>query len=295
VALIGKVALASGFVAVATLAALTLMCPNSAPNSACVLSVPFEAGSFLLLGSIMVALISGGVAALSWRERLGFRHQSGTLDRLPVTFNCSHCGASNTARPNEDAVRCAYCGETIAIPRTTMAAQLAGAGGWSASYLDRIAETLQHDGYSVARGESLAPMPFKADLVASRTKWEVSKFGRFARFVVVVRLNDPSQDAIAEFSSQAADYGVQTARGGYHGSPIYSQSCLVVAVVVTDSARPEVKDWISKEHAERRWKAFDFRVLVSGDDGKVYFCRKTPVWGAAYYRSFADYVERILG
>ncbi|MDG6988367.1 MAG: hypothetical protein JRN21_03475 [Nitrososphaerota archaeon] len=167
---------------------------------------------------------------------------------------------------------------------------------WSKAYVSRIADRLLDEGYSVQREIAIPSIPFKVDLIATRTRREISKFGWFTRTFVLSCVSDPTPESVQQFSSLATDFGFATANRRQTGARASqrARTTLVVAAVVAEAAGNEVKDWIESDQPEKRWNAIDFRVLISGDDGKLHYYKKTPIWGAAYYSGVRDYVDEML-
>lgn len=217
-----------------------------------------------------------------------------TTSPQPFAFNCAYCGAPVTAPSYAATVKCSYCGQTNVVPNAN---SLTPPGmQWNKAYVTRTEGRLQGEGYSTQRDVVIPSIPFKVDLIATKTSSEASKFGLFTRTFALSCASDPTPESVKEFSSLAADFCVSAARKSQVRAPGAQgdRGTLVVTALVADAAGKEVKEWVDANQPEKRWKAFDFRVLVSGDDGKLHYCRKTPIWGAAYYGGLSDYVDRML-
>jgi hypothetical protein len=65
----------------------------------------------------------------------------------------------------------------------------------------------------------------------------------------------------------------------------FGGSLLSIPTIVSEGFGEEIKNWA----------AFEFPVLVSTLERQIYYYKKTPVWGAAYYRGFRKFVEEVLG
>ena len=174
------------------------------------------------------------------------------------------------------------------IPPLTFEPALYGPD-WGSRYIDWMEGRLEKMGYSIKHDVEIPDLPSRVGFLAFRRRWELSAVGRLIRCVVAIHLPSVDIHTLEEYSSKVSDYAVELARQGSNRTGMNVLSCFVFPVVIADQVRPEVKDWVQSNTSERRWKAVDFRILVSGDDRHVYFCKKTPVWGAAYYLGLQRY------
>jgi len=132
------------------------------------------------------------------------------------------------------------------------------------------------------------------DIVASASAYEVSKSGKMTRFVIVSSMdNVANSDLVKDFSSSATKYSLDNRDSllprGFGGS------LLSIPTIVSEGFNEEIKNWIGRNRAPRHWAAFEFPVLLSTVDRQVYYYKKTPIWGAAYYRGFRKFVEEVFG
>lgn len=293
--LLGKALAVVSLLAIASLGELVIVCPNSSPNSACTTSAPFVGGSFVFLFSLFSVPFIGAAYAINHRRNT--RSHSNTSLANTITFNCQHCGAPVVAVAADSVVTCRYCGESMVVPGIGWNGRFqTGSSGLSVapqpsassgSYLDWLADKLRAAGYSVNRNVELPDLAYKLDIFARKRSWELSKFGYFNRFMVATQFAQADRTTIEHFSEVVADYALDR-------SALNRESSLVMTVVVMDQADGETKKWISETKAPNRWQAFELRVLVCLSEGRLYFYRKTPIWGAAYYSGFMRYIEDML-
>ena len=105
--------------------------------------------------------------------------------------------------------------------------------------------------------------------------------------------NVTTSDLVKDFSSRATKFSLDNRDSllprGFGGS------LLSIPTIVSEGFGEEIKNWIARNRASRHWAAFEFPVLVSTVDRQIYYYKKTPIWGAAYYRGFRKFVEEVLG
>jgi len=135
--------------------------------------------------------------------------------------------------------------------------------------------------------------PYQVDLLALKTSFEASKFGKMTRTITVTSLENVDIGTVQSFSMASTRYALDN-RGsllprGFGGS-LFS-----VPVIVSYDFNIDIKLWMEKTLMEKHWAAFEFPVLISLKDRKIYYCKKTPIWGSAYYRGFRRFVDENLG
>jgi len=160
------------------------------------------------------------------------------------------------------------------------------------SFLNELSEGFSRRGFSVKRGVRLDP--YLLDIVAVASAYEVSKFGKMTRFITVSAMdNVDTSDLVKDFSSHATKFSLDNRDSllprGLGGSLIS------IPTIVSEGFSEEIKNWMGRNRAPRHWAAFEFPVLISTVDRQVYYYKKTPLWGAAYYGGFRKFVEEVLG
>ena len=160
------------------------------------------------------------------------------------------------------------------------------------SFLNELSERFSRHGFSVKRGVRLDP--YLLEIVAFASAYEVSKFGKMTRIVTVTSMdNVATSDLVKNFSSTAMKFCLDNRDSllprGFGGS------LLSIPTIVSDGFPEEIKNWMGRNRAPRHWAAFEFPALVSIVDRQVYYYKKTPLWGAAYYGGFRKFVEEVLG
>src|SRR6267143_2580174 len=159
-------------------------------------------------------------------------------------------------------------------------------------FLNELSAGFSVLGFSVNRGVRLDP--YLLEIVAVTSAYEASKFGKMTRIVPVTSIdNVTTPDLVKDFSSRAMKYCLDNRDSllprGFGGS------LLSVPTIVSEGFPEEIKKWIGGNRSPRHWAAFEFPVLVSTVDRQIYYYKKTPLWGAAYYGGFRKFVEEVLG
>ncbi len=158
------------------------------------------------------------------------------------------------------------------------------------TYLDMLSQRLAGYGFSVWRSVPMGPQTL--DLLAAGRRVELSKFGEMARVITVARVDPASPDSVAAYSATVAKHALE---GGFASLPRgLGGSVLCVPAVVADAFDETTKGWVTTHLAPKHFAAFEFPALVSLAEGRVLYCRKTPIWGAAYYRGFRKFVDEAL-
>jgi hypothetical protein len=160
-----------------------------------------------------------------------------------------------------------------------------------AEFFDDLAQRLGGNGFSVTR--NVAPSDHRFDMIAVRSAFKLSKFGKMTTFILAAVVNPADADAVQNYSSKSTKYALDNRDSllprGFGGS------LLSVPVIVSDDFTDELIQWMTETLAEKHWSAFEFPVLISPKARRIFYCNKTPVWGAAYYGGFRKFVEQELG
>ncbi len=158
-------------------------------------------------------------------------------------------------------------------------------------FFDHLSQRLSGQGFSITR--NIASEKYRFELVAARSAFELSKFGKMTRFIIASTLNPVDTKKVKDYSSKATKYALDNRQSllprGFGGS------LLAVPVIVSDDLTEDMKKWLNETLAEKHYAAFEFPVLISPKERRIYYCKKTPAWGAAYYSGFRKFVEQELG
>ena len=155
------------------------------------------------------------------------------------------------------------------------------------TFLEKLEQRFRTDGFEIKRKISLPP--YQLDLLAAKSSWELSKFGKMTRFILVTSMDEVNTETLKDFSSVSTKYALDN-RGSLLPRGL-GGSLLSVPVIVSEDFEEELKKWVENTLVEKHWAAFEFPVIIPLKDRKIYYCKKTPIWGAAYYKGFRKFVD----
>jgi len=158
------------------------------------------------------------------------------------------------------------------------------------TFLEKLEQKLYISGFEIKSKISLSP--YQLDLLAVKSSWEVSKFGKMARFILVTSMEDVDTETLKDFSSISTKYAIKN-RGSLLPRSL-GGSLLSVPVIISEDFKVELKRWVENTLAKKHWAAFEFPVIISLKEKKIYYCKKNPIWGLAYYKGFRKFVEKQL-
>ncbi|KYK20797.1 hypothetical protein AYK24_03675 [Thermoplasmatales archaeon SG8-52-4] len=135
--------------------------------------------------------------------------------------------------------------------------------------------------------------PYQIDLLAIKTSFEVSKFSKMTRAIAFTFLENVDIGLVKSYSIASTKYALEN-RGSILPRGL-GGSLLSIPVIVSNGFNIDTILWMEKTIAEKHWAAFEFPVLISLKDRKIFYCKKTPIWGGAYYSGFRKFIEENLG
>lgn len=137
------------------------------------------------------------------------------------------------------------------------------------------------------------PGNYKTCLIAVITKLEASKFGEATRFVIGTTVDSINSQGFYEYSSLCMKYALE------HRDSLlprgFGGSLFCFPVVLSSNISEDLKLIVTKTLAPKHWVAFEFPVLASLQDQKLYYCTRTSIYGAAYYGGFRRFANEMLG
>ncbi len=160
----------------------------------------------------------------------------------------------------------------------------------SAEYFGALSKRLSSEGYYLAPATSIGK--YRIDLLAAKSSLEATKLGEITRFIIGTAMDSVTPDLVGDFSSVATKYAFDN-RDSYLPRGVFA---MVVSfpLIVSDDFTDDLKKWMSDTVSPKHWSATESPVLVSLKGRELYFCRKTPMWGADYYRGFRKFAEKEL-
>jgi hypothetical protein len=158
----------------------------------------------------------------------------------------------------------------------------------SSLYLDDIAQRLSSKGFAVKR--ELEVGEYRLAIAAVTTRFELSKLGRVARFVLGASIDFADVQSFQRFSAACTSFAVDNYFSKYGAGGVI----LAIPFVVSGRVDEVLKKWITEKLAPKHVGVFEFPVLVSAETNEVYYRRKTPIWGGAYYGGYRKFVEEVF-
>lgn len=118
-------------------------------------------------------------------------------------------------------------------------------------------------------------------------KWMASKLKQasFLSFADTI-----TKEMLQSYSDKCLHYALDHAPGMVRGMQNGILSVNVLAGRKIDYGAVNYAMKRPKKH----FAAFEIPVIADLDSEKLYFYRKTPMWGAIYYRSFREFIEQKL-
>jgi hypothetical protein len=154
------------------------------------------------------------------------------------------------------------------------------------SYLAAVAQRLSQDGFELTPNVLIGGAP--ADLWAARRKFQATKFGAVATFVVVSRHESIDAAQLAAYSAASFQAAMERT-GGVRG---LGSTGVCYAVSVYQHAAPGLSAAVETSALMKHWASFEFPVLVDLTANSVTYNRQRVIWGAAYIRGFRRDADR---
>ena len=130
-------------------------------------------------------------------------------------------------------------------------------------------------------------------MIARRSRFELTKFGFSETFFIFTEFDSLNAPALRAFSSKAFQCAKKIRKIGLPCGLFESVWCYAVAIapVVDD----EIWNAVRNESPSKHWAAAEIPVVYDSTHKKLGYFEKTPIWGAAYYKTFRATIERFLG
>src|SRR4051812_23039128 len=152
-------------------------------------------------------------------------------------------------------------------------------------------QKLSSDGFAISKNVTCNGRTFKA--VASRTRFELTKFGFAETFFIFEEFDSITEHALRRFSTEAFALAKQS-----KSIPLPCGLCESVVCFPVATAR-KVADLVAHsirtEAAPKHWAAAEVPVIVDVTNHRLFYFEKTPFWGAAYHSGFRKEIEKYFG
>ena len=155
------------------------------------------------------------------------------------------------------------------------------------TYLENVYGKFNQDGFDLTN-DKVNELDV---VVAARKKFSLVKFAtQMNTFAIMGASNNVSKDVIENFSKAALDYAIKNNKGLPRG---LQSGVVCFAVLVSSNVDESAKQWVEKK-PKRHFAAFEMPVIFDLRNDELYYCKKTPIWGMVYYKSFRNFIEKYL-
>jgi hypothetical protein len=155
------------------------------------------------------------------------------------------------------------------------------------AFLSLLEQKLVGKGFEIKRDIQVSP--YKADLMALTNFFESLPLGKNTRVITLAYLENTDIGTTESFSMSSTRYALDNHKSLLSRSLV--GALLSFPVIVSDDFNIDTKLWMEKTSMGKHFGAFEFPVLISLKDKKIYYCKKTPFYGWALYKGFRKFVE----
>jgi hypothetical protein len=164
------------------------------------------------------------------------------------------------------------------------------AGG---AYVRAVRGRLEAKGFETAADAAFQGWSFA--LAARRGKVEASKMGLAQYYFVFDEFDALDPAGLDAFGSTAFTFSTQmgSAQSGLPRG--LGRAIFVFAVAILPSVDPAMAKLVASKAAPKHYAGGELRVLADVGTRQLHYLRKTPLWGAAYYRGHRKTIAETLG
>ncbi|MBI1915425.1 MAG: hypothetical protein HYS12_11915 [Planctomycetes bacterium] len=159
----------------------------------------------------------------------------------------------------------------------------------SDAYVSVLQERLVAEGYDLEGDVAFRGQGFR--WVAKKQRFELGKFGFVEYFVLLTQYSEVDAQSLREFSADAFGYAALKHTPRKYRLPV---ALFVFPVIVAASVEEKAIRSLEEDAPAKHFGAFEFPVVYDLHSGTIYFHRKTPFWGRAYYKGMRKLAERLF-
>jgi hypothetical protein len=153
------------------------------------------------------------------------------------------------------------------------------------------AETrLSSKGFTISQDVSFDGTCFQ--MVAHRSRIELTKFGNCERFFVFANFDTLSEASLRQFAAKAFRYALAARHVPLPRGLFEAVYCFPVAIVAV--LDPAIADSVRDKQPPKHWASAEIPAVYEHSTGKLYYFARTPLWGAAYYAGFRRQLRQFL-
>lgn len=154
-----------------------------------------------------------------------------------------------------------------------------------AGHAEAVCRKLELDGFQLHR-DTVAGIPVT---VAQKKQFKMAWMAtQMNMFILVGVPPSVTADTINAFSNAAIDYAIRTKTGLPRG---FQAGVACFALLVSPAVDEAAKAWAAQK-PPKRWAASIMPVVYDATTRTLHYYRKTPLWGAIYYKSFRQMIEK---
>lgn len=157
-------------------------------------------------------------------------------------------------------------------------------------YVETVRERLERARYTITTNAAYAGEAYP--LVGHRSGFELSKFGNAEYFAVFGEEESPEIADVRAFGSAAFGYGSKHKR--FFMPRGLLNSVYVFPVLLVDDLEDSVANAIRAETPPKHWAAAEMPVVYRSKHNDIVYFEKTPMWGAAYYKTFRKKIQALF-
>src|SRR3989339_1190480 len=147
------------------------------------------------------------------------------------------------------------------------------------TYLGLVRRTLAENGFEIS-SDTVGQLNV---IVAKKKQFKFSWFAtQLSMHVYIAGVENVTAELATEYSRQSIEHAIKN----HVGLPRAMQSAIVAfAVLVTQHADDAAKQLV-QNCPNKHIAAFEMPVIVDIANSKIYSYKKTPIWGAVYFKTF---------
>ena len=146
------------------------------------------------------------------------------------------------------------------------------------AYLKDRSKVWQSEGYQKLPAEADAPWVYR------KRRFEFTKFSIVDRFCIATCIEgELTTGKLQDFSS----YAFKVAMNNKFFLPRgFGNAVVAFPLLVVEEVSDKARNFIQHSYAPKHWSSFEYPVVYSLAESRIYHYESTPTWGAAYYRGF---------
>jgi len=152
-------------------------------------------------------------------------------------------------------------------------------------YLKNVYEKLRRDEFELMNDRIDEFSVAVATKKQSKLSWLATQMNIF---VIMSISKYASKDEIENFSKLSLDYTIKKKRGLPRG---LQANVVSFALLASSNISEDAKEWIQQK-PKKHFAAFEVPIIFDTRSNRLYYCDKTPLWGAIYYKFFRKFIEK---